>query len=113
LHSRDFGVVHLVADTELDCFILIKKLLSFLPQNNHSRTPVRQNDDDPDRKTTGLTEIVPVDPKKTYDMKRVVLEIIDVRKRTAMIQKSDVFLPWPNGLHRMLQWKLQPTRSNC
>jgi acetyl-CoA carboxylase carboxyltransferase component len=77
LHSRDSGVVHLVADTELDCFKLIKKLLSFLPQNNRNRTPVRKNDDDPDRKTTGLTEIVPVDPKKTYDMKRVILEIID------------------------------------
>jgi acetyl-CoA carboxylase carboxyltransferase component len=77
LHSTESGVVHLVAENESHCLNLIKRLLSYLPQNNRDHAPAQNNDDEPFRKTVALTQIVPVDPKKTYDMKKVIIEILD------------------------------------
>jgi propionyl-CoA carboxylase beta chain len=38
-HSSKSGVAHLMARNDQDCILLIRKLLSFVPQNNLSETP--------------------------------------------------------------------------
>nr|HID58543.1 acyl-CoA carboxylase subunit beta [Desulfobacterales bacterium] len=77
VHSRESGVVHLVARDDLHCLELIRKLLSFLPQNNRETPPTIPSRDDPFRSNDVLTDIVPVDPKKVYDMRLVIHEILD------------------------------------
>jgi len=77
IHSRESGVTHLVAKDDTDCLGLIRKLLSYLPQNNRESPPVIPSGDDPFRLNEILTEIVPTSPKKTYDMRLVVREIMD------------------------------------
>jgi len=70
------GVVHFVAEDDLDAAQLCRKLLSFLPQNNledpprleHSETIVADE---------SLNTIIPDDPKKPFDMKEVIYRIVD------------------------------------
>lgn len=75
-HSEKSGVAHFVANDEKECLEMIKILLSYLPQNNIENPPYVSSDN-PERQTKKLEEIVPEDPKKTYDMKQVISEILD------------------------------------
>lgn len=75
-HNEKSGVAHFAADSEKDCLDRIKVLLSYLPQNNMESPPYYANDDS-NRETKKLESIVPEDPKKTYDMKDVIIEVFD------------------------------------
>ncbi|MFC1858473.1 acyl-CoA carboxylase subunit beta [Thermodesulfobacteriota bacterium] len=77
VHSRQSGVVHLTAKDEIHCLSLIKQLLSYLPQNNTEKAPSVESTDDPFRSNASLIDIVPSDNRKTYDMGRVVREVVD------------------------------------
>ena len=56
---------------------LIRKLLSFLPQNNLEDPPIFPNDDPIDRLEDSLNEIIPESPNKPYNMYEVIGAIID------------------------------------
>ena len=77
VHSRESGVAHLAADNDEHCSKLIRQLLSYLPSNNRQTAPVVESQDDPDRKNDNLIGIVPAEPTKTYDMHRVIHELVD------------------------------------
>lgn len=77
VHAKESGVVHLVAKDDRHCMELIQKLLSYLPQNNREAPAIVPTGDDPFRLNDVLTDIVPADPKKTYDVKGVIREILD------------------------------------
>jgi len=77
VHSRHSGVVHLTAQNDSHCLELIRKLLSYLPQNNQEKPPVIPSGDDPSRSNDILRKIVPTDPRKVYDMRLVIKEIVD------------------------------------
>lgn len=77
VHSRESGVVHLVAKDDLHCLELIRKLLSYLPQNNRESPPVICSGESPFRSNEILTEIVPTESRKVYDMRLVIHEILD------------------------------------
>ncbi len=47
VHSEISGVCHVAADSEADALYLIRKLLSYLPQNNMEDPPFMLNGDDP------------------------------------------------------------------
>ena len=51
-------------------------MLSYLPQNNLESPPYHAIDS-PNRETKRLEAIVPEDPRKTYDIKDVIVEIFD------------------------------------
>ncbi len=79
VHGLKSGCAHFVFKSEQDCFLGVKKLLSFLPQNN-LEDPPRQKGlfaDFFERENQKLLEIVPEDEKKGYDMKEVIEEIFD------------------------------------
>jgi acetyl-CoA carboxylase carboxyltransferase component len=77
VHSEITGQAHLVAESDRECIEIIKKLLGYLPSNNEERPPVVETTDDPDRVDDTLEEIVPADFKKSYDMRRVILRVVD------------------------------------
>lgn len=77
VHSSKSGVCHVAGDNEADTLYLIRKLLSFLPQNNMEEPPFVQSSDDPLRMEADLDSIVPDDPSKPYDMKDVIHLIVD------------------------------------
>jgi acetyl-CoA carboxylase carboxyltransferase component len=76
VHSEKSGVCHVAADTEADTLYLIRKLLSYLPQNNMEDAPFIAGDD-PLRMDERLDTIIPDDPNKPYDIKEVIRMIVD------------------------------------
>jgi propionyl-CoA carboxylase beta chain len=77
VHSEVSGVCHVAVDNEADALYLIRKLLSYLPQNNMEDAPFMSNGDDPLRMADALDAIVPDDPGKPYDIKDVIHLIVD------------------------------------
>ncbi len=77
VHSETSGVCHVAADSEADTLYLVRKLLSYLPQNNLEDPPFTPSTDDPLRADDLLDEIVPDDPSKPYDIKEVIRHIVD------------------------------------
>ncbi len=76
-HGTISGVSHVAADSEADCLYLIRRLLSFLPQNNLDDPPQLKTDDDPLRMDERLDSIVPDNPNKPYDVKQVIRLLVD------------------------------------
>lgn len=70
------GVVHFIAEDDMDAMAICKRLLSFLPSNNLEDPPLRDGEDIilPDKR---LNEIVPVDPKQSYDIRDVIARLVD------------------------------------
>lgn len=77
IHARISGVASFRVKTEDECFVKIRKLLSFLPSNNSQSPPQQAASDDPNRRDDSLAETVPTDPRKTYDMHKVIKNIAD------------------------------------
>jgi acetyl-CoA carboxylase carboxyltransferase component len=76
-HATKSGNCHFVADDDRKCLEAVRQILSFLPQNNSCEPPFTDTGDDPDRMDEELLQLVPVEPSKTYDMKKVILKIVD------------------------------------
>jgi methylmalonyl-CoA decarboxylase subunit alpha len=77
VHATKSGVTHFVAQDEEDAFELIRKLLTFLPQNNMEETPVVACDDPIDRLEDDLNYVIPTDPNQPYDMRIVLESVVD------------------------------------
>ena len=77
VHARKSGVCHFVADDEAQSLILVRELLSYLPQNNMEDPPVIATTDDPLRTESALDTIVPENPNQPYDMKKVIELVVD------------------------------------
>jgi acetyl-CoA carboxylase carboxyltransferase component len=77
VHSSKSGVSQFSVETEEEGLKLMRRLLSYLPQNNLEEPPVVPNDDPIDRLEDSLNEIIPDSPNKPYDMYQVIGAIID------------------------------------
>lgn len=77
VHASKSGVAHFVSDTEEEGIQLIRKLLSYLPQNNLEDPPVAPCDDPIDRLEDRLNEIIPEVANKPYDVLDVIEAIAD------------------------------------
>lgn len=77
VHGSKSGVTHFIADDENEGILLIRKLLSYLPQNNLEEPPVLPCNDPIDRLEDSLNEIIPDNPNKPYDVKDIIHLIVD------------------------------------
>lgn len=77
VHSTKSGVTHFTAATEEEGLALIRKLISYLPQNNLEETPLVECKDPIDRLDDVLNEIIPDNPNQSYDMYEVIGTIVD------------------------------------
>jgi acetyl-CoA carboxylase carboxyltransferase component len=77
VHSEITGTAHLVAPNDEECLKTIRKLLAYLPANNQEDPPVIATEDAPDRTDDSLEEIVPANFRKTYDMRKVIVRVVD------------------------------------
>ncbi len=77
VHATKSGVTHFVADDESEGILLIRKLLSYMPQNNLEDPPLAPCDDPIDRLDDALNEIIPENPNKPYDVKDVIHSVVD------------------------------------
>ncbi len=76
-HSRKSGNVHFHCKDEQECFDLVKQLLSYLPSNNSEYAPLVENGDSRGRKTGKISEIIPEQNTKAYDVRDVIGEVFD------------------------------------
>lgn len=77
IHSTKSGVAQFVADSEIDGIEMIKHLLGFLPSNNMETPPIVECTDPIERLDNKLNSIIPDSPNKPYDIKDVILSIVD------------------------------------
>ncbi|MGH2399955.1 MAG: acyl-CoA carboxylase subunit beta [bacterium] len=77
VHAGQSGVAHFVAEDDADCLRQIRRLLSYIPQNNLEDPPRTEATDDPARMDEALNGIVPEDPVKPYDMFEVIRRVVD------------------------------------
>ena len=77
VHGTKSGVTHFVSDSEEEGLLLIRKLLSYLPQNNLEDPPIARCEDPIDRLDDQLNDIIPENPNKPYDVKDVIYSIVD------------------------------------
>ena len=64
VHSTKSGVTHFTAKTEEEGLALIRKLLSYIPQNNLEEAPYTDCTDPIDRLEDSLNDIIPDNPNK-------------------------------------------------
>ena len=76
-HASVSGVAHFLGDSEKEVILEIRELLSFLPANNMEDAPCVPCRDDIRREVTGLREVIPDDPNIPYDMKEVIVPVVD------------------------------------
>ncbi len=77
VHNQRSGVAHFNADSEDEAFAQMRALLGYLPANNHEAPPYRPTLDDPLRADPELQSIVPDNPNQPYDMRAVVVRVVD------------------------------------
>ncbi|NLT50515.1 MAG: acyl-CoA carboxylase subunit beta [Ignavibacteria bacterium] len=77
VHTTKSGVAHFAAENEEEGILLIRKILSYLPQNNLEEAPLVPCDDPIDRLEESLNHIVPDNANKPYDVKDVIHAIVD------------------------------------
>jgi methylmalonyl-CoA decarboxylase subunit alpha len=73
VHTRN-GVSHFVVDTDVDSVFLLRQLLGYLPQSTQTAAPLA-TPAEPDGLDPGGQ--VPLDPRKTYDVRDVAQGIVD------------------------------------
>jgi propionyl-CoA carboxylase beta chain len=80
IHSTTSGVAHFITRDEQQAIQIIKKLLSYVPNNYLEDPPVVTPIDDPNRTDDTLAHVIPDDPDKPYDVKEIITRIVDSRE---------------------------------
>jgi propionyl-CoA carboxylase beta chain len=76
-HATKSGVAHFAMDSEIEVLEGIRKLMEFIPQNWKDRPPEKEFDFSQNLIVPQLNDIVPDNPNKPYDMKRVIKLLVD------------------------------------
>jgi acetyl-CoA carboxylase carboxyltransferase component len=78
VHATKSGVAHFMNETEEECYKEVRRLLGFLPQNWKEKAPFKTAEDNPERrKDENLRALIPDNPNKPYDMKKLITSIAD------------------------------------
>ncbi|MFO7852796.1 MAG: acyl-CoA carboxylase subunit beta [Bacteroidota bacterium] len=77
IHSTRSGVAQFVAEDEEEGLLLIRKLLSYMPQNNLEDPPLTDCNDPIDRLEDDLNIIIPENPNHPYNVKDIIYKVVD------------------------------------
>jgi len=75
-HATKSGVAHFTHPNEAHCILTIRKLLSYMPQNNQEDPP-RQAPPQQPMVDESLNSIIPPEALKPYDIKEVIRRVVD------------------------------------
>ncbi len=76
-HNMKSGVAQFACESDEDAIEQIKRLLSFLPNNNMEDPPLSPCADPGNREDPALDSIVPDSPRASYDIKDVIRAVVD------------------------------------
>ena len=76
-HTTRSGVADLAFENDLEALLQTRRFVDFLPASNREKPPVRPTTDHPDRVEPSLDTLLPSNPNKPYDMKELILKVVD------------------------------------
>ena len=76
-HTQKSGVADLAFDNDVQAIHELRRFFDFLPLNNRDGVPEWPSFDDPEREEPSLDTLVPANPNRPYDMKELVLKVVD------------------------------------
>jgi propionyl-CoA carboxylase beta subunit len=76
-HTRRSGVADLAFDNDVQALSEIRRFFDFLPASNREPAPTRPTEDSAEREEPALDTLVPSNPNKPYDMKELILKVVD------------------------------------
>mmetsp|Transcript_15146 Transcript_15146/g.22030 ORF Transcript_15146/g.22030 Transcript_15146/m.22030 type:complete len:540 (+) Transcript_15146:26-1645(+) len=77
VHSSKSGVSHFQLENDVEALMFLRSFLSFLPQSNRERTPIKPTADSENREVPVLDKFVPEDPNRPYDMRTIIKLVSD------------------------------------
>jgi acetyl-CoA carboxylase carboxyltransferase component len=80
LHAKVTGSADFLVESDEEAIEICRELVTYIPLNYKERPPIVDLGDDPNRRDERLSEIVPPDLSKPYDMREVIQCIVDKGK---------------------------------
>ncbi len=77
VHTTKSSVADGAYANDVEALLQIRRLMDFLPANNTAGVPHWPSEDDPNRVEMSLDSLVPDNPNKPYDMKELILKVVD------------------------------------
>jgi propionyl-CoA carboxylase beta chain len=77
IHALKSGVADGAFENDHEALTQVRRLVDFLPLSNREKPPVRESFDEPYRDEASLDTLVPANPNKPYDMKELILKVVD------------------------------------
>lgn len=77
VHNSVSGNAHFQNETEAEALKNVRRLLSYLPQNNQEKPPVQKIDEDEFDYRPDLADIIPFDAIRPYDVRLVIEQVAD------------------------------------
>ncbi len=76
-HTTKSGVADMAFENDVEALMLMRRFFNYLPLSNREKAPFRESDDPSDRLDMSLDTLVPDNPNKSYDMKELILKVVD------------------------------------
>lgn len=76
-HAEKSGVAQFKCTNEDECFERVRELLSYIPSANFTKAQTKYTSDTVYRDNIKIKETVPANPKKPYDMKEIIFDVVD------------------------------------
>ncbi|PVE23830.1 methylmalonyl-CoA carboxyltransferase [Microvirga sp. KLBC 81] len=77
VHTTKSSVADGAYDNDVEALLQVRRLIDFLPANNMDGVPEIPSFDDPNRGDDSLDTLIPDNPNKPYDMKELILKVVD------------------------------------
>ena len=77
VHALKSGVSEGAFDNDLEALTQVRRLIDFLPTSNREAAPRWESFDSVDRHEASLDTLVPANPNAPYDMKELILKVVD------------------------------------
>jgi len=77
VHTTRSSVADGAYDNDVEALLQVRRLIDFLPANNLDGPPEIPSFDDPDWMDESLDTLIPDNPNKPYDMKELILKVVD------------------------------------
>ena len=79
-HNSISGNAHFMGKDDEETLLKVRELLSYMPSNNLETAPIVPTNDDSNRMSLELNDIIPESPNKAYDMYEIIKAIADDNK---------------------------------
>ena len=76
-HTTKSSVADAAFENDVETLAEVRRLVDFLPLSNREKPPLRPFFDDPERVDESLNSLVPDNPNQPYDMRELVLKVLD------------------------------------